>query len=240
MRPDRPGPGEKRRQQRVLCRRQMNRPAALPDQPGRSVDLDVPEFVKLWCSGPFFGSTQQSPSPRHELGHAERLRDVIVRAGVEKPNLFALLLPDRQDQDRNARGLPNVFHQGQAIRRRHAQVRDHEVEGVAIENPGCLLAFGGGFDTVPGPLECVPDHLADPRLVVDQQHATHIIVGGSSTSKTVPPPVAPASRTLPPLISTRLRAIERPNPVPGTSEAEGRRTNRSSTLSRSDGGIPAP
>ena len=70
---------------------------------------------------------QRRPQPREQLVHAERLRDVVVGAGVEGLDLVRLALADGEDDDRHARPAAQAADHVDAVDPRQAEVEDHEV-----------------------------------------------------------------------------------------------------------------
>ena len=239
MRPDRARLADQGEENRELDRRQVDRAPALAHGPRLRLDIDV-------CparDGRFrrFAAPQEGARAGEKLRDAEGLRHEVVGARVQQPHLLALLVLDRQDQDR-CRGLPpaDLLHELEAAEPGHRQVRDDEVELALLESLERLLAVDRGHHLVALPLEGVPNDFADSRLVVRQEHAAHAVLRGSAISNSVPPPSASARRRRPPFNATRLRAMNSPRPLPGMSRASSRRTKRSKTRSRSAGGMPRP
>jgi len=112
---------------------------------------------------------------RKQLRHAERLDDVIVRAGLEQPDLLVLVCDDRQNDDRDIRPRADPLEHLGAVEVWQVQVEDDEVrraEGRGLQAVGCVfrldhrvaLQFEAGAKEAP--------YL---RFVLDQEH----IVRGS-------------------------------------------------------------
>src|SRR5712692_10981223 len=218
----------------------MNGNALLADHSAFAVHLDVSPTLERQRVVPILRTAQKRPRAGDQLRHAERFRNVVVGACVQEPNLFALFLANGQDEDRNRGLLPDPSHELEPAHLGHGQVADHQIEGFLFEQIERGNAVLRGLHLVPGPFQRVANDVPDSRLVVDDQDAAHRLALGSWISKSVPPPGAPESRRNPPFISTRLRAMFKPRPVPGRLSADVSRTNLSKTLSRSAGGTPPP
>ena len=166
------------------------------------------------------------PQPREQLVDAERLRDVVVRAGVERGDLLALLADGREDEDRDARPRPQLA----------ADVDPAPVGEDEVEDDRLGRANGGGrqrrlggrgrVDLVAGAAEGRLERAQDLRLVVDDEDARparHAATGsgGSATGRAsaneAPCPGCDSAQTRPPFASANPRAMARPRPVPGAS-----------------------
>ncbi len=77
-------------------------------------------------------AAQQRAHSRHQLAHAERLRQVVVGAAVEAEYLVGLVAPRREHQDRRL-GIARLAANGAA--QRHAvEPGQHQVENQQIES----------------------------------------------------------------------------------------------------------
>ena len=70
---------------------------------------------------------QRGPQPGEELVHAEGLRHVVVRAGVERRHLVPLALPYREDDDRDLRPPAQTLDHLDPVDPGQSQVEDDEV-----------------------------------------------------------------------------------------------------------------
>ena len=75
--------------------------------------------------------TQRHPDPGQQLGHAERLGQVVVGPGIESVHLVVLAAPGGQDDDRHLRPLA---HPGDDLHAVH--VGKTEIEDDEIGHPG--------------------------------------------------------------------------------------------------------
>jgi len=110
------------------------------------------------------------PGHPQQLVLVERLRDVVV--GPLPHHVHGVLdgAEARQDDDLGGRvPLLDVAEQLQPVHLRHAQVGDHKVEGLGVEEPGRGLAVGGHFHLEAIIGERPGEALADDRLVVHHQ-----------------------------------------------------------------------
>ena len=76
----------------------------------------------------------------------------------------------RQELDRRVRRLPDLAADFEPVHFRHADVEHDEVVDVAIEAGQRLLAVLRNGNRHAGLLECEADHVADMRVVVDQEY----------------------------------------------------------------------
>src|SRR5262249_47501182 len=228
-----------RREDREFERREMHRAAALPDGPALRLDLDVAE-VQERRAAPRLATAKERPSSGDELGDAERLRHVVVGTLVQQTHLLALLVSDGEHEDRQRRAAPDLLDELESVDARHGEVGDDEVKFSVLEAIERLLAVDRADDFVPLPLECVAHDLADRGLVVGEEDAAHAAARGSVISNRAPPGSAATILRCPTFSSTRLRAIERPSPLPPSWPEAPSRTKRSKTRSRCSGGTPPP
>src|SRR6185312_7905006 len=77
------------------------------------------------------GRRLSPPQRRTETGKqlvdAERLRDVVVGAGIERRDLLALVTDDGEHDDRNARPAPKLATDVRATRVRESKVEYHRI-----------------------------------------------------------------------------------------------------------------
>ena len=108
-----------------------------------------------------------------QLVHAERLRDVVVGAGVERGDLVALAAPRRQDDDRHLRPTAQPVDDVEAVHPGQAEVEQDDVRVVAGGELQRLLAPSRrGRRRTRGP-EVGGEGPTDRRLVVDDQDPRH-------------------------------------------------------------------
>ena len=165
---------------------------------------------------------QRSPEPGQELVHPERLRHEVVGPGVERSDLVALGLADRQDDDRDCAPAAQAANDLDAVDPRQAEVEHDDVGVVAGSQGKCRLSRRRQVDVVPARLQVRPERAEDLRLVVDDEDAGHPAVRRRITTVSPPPGVSSTSIS-PPIASTNPFATARPEPdalvVAGVAEA---------------------
>ena len=184
------------------------------------------------------GSPERRPQAREQLLDPERLRHVVVRAGVERRDLLALLPDGREDEDGDLRPRAQLAADLDA-----ALAREDEVEDDRVRRPGRgererLLA---GRDRLP-PRSPRPERRLerpeDLRLVVDDEHArrrSRVRPGEASASGNARTkrPAAPGLGPEPAAVRLGEAARDRePEARPGAL-ASSARSNGSKTRSRS-------
>src|SRR6476469_8622940 len=166
---------------------------------------------------------QRSAQASQQLAHRERLRHVIVGAGVERRDLFRLVADRRDEHDRRlAPGAQLSADLGSGSVGQQ-QVEDHRVRW---SQPCCserLLRSRGGLDLVARAAQVRFECAQKLRLVVDDEDVGHDGAragkrsAGSTRRAVMPPPVWGCSSTEPLFTSAKPRAIERPIPAPGAA-----------------------
>ena len=194
------------------------------------------------------------PEPRQQLVHAERLRDVVVGAGVERPHLVGLLIARRQHEDRHAAPRTDALDHLDAVDAGQPEVDDREVGTLAGRRRERLLAVGRRDHLVaagaqvraaahagsaarrrrPAPV-VVTSHLR-PRGRRDVSGLARPARAGTLTTIVRPPPGVSSGVREPPIASTNPRATARPSPTPSVPARSPSRWNGSNTRSRSSAG----
>ena len=202
---------------------------------------------------PGFVPSHDRPDSRQELLLAERLRDVVIGARVERLHLGQLVRLACEDDDRGLAGSPDLATDIHAITARHREIEENEIGRLLLEPAQGGLTVVRGDHLVPGcPHERRdrPDH---GRLVVDHEdpqpgclRERHPFLShqagataGSATTKRLPPKPFPSIQILPPIASIRRRAAYNPIPEPRPRRPLAR-TNASKTDSQSSAGTPGP
>ena len=73
------------------------------------------------------GPSQRGAQARQELAHAERLRDVVVGAGVERHDLLGVLVPGGEHDDRDRRPAAQAVHDLDAVDAGKPEIDDRRV-----------------------------------------------------------------------------------------------------------------
>ena len=107
---------------------------------------------------------------RQELGHPERLGDVVVGAGVEGPHLRPLVVADGEHDDRHRRPAAERLEHDRARRCRAGRGRAARGRGVRWRRRATPLTRSRLDHLVPAGAEVELRAPADLRLVVDDEH----------------------------------------------------------------------
>ena len=112
--------------------------------------------------------------PGQQLVHAERLGDVVVRAGVQGGHLLDLLAPRRQHDDRRGRPAADAPDHLGAVHVGQAEVEDQHVRAVPGHRgqPGRAVRRGGDLVLAGGEVD--PQGAEDGFLVVDDEDPGHL------------------------------------------------------------------
>ncbi len=226
-----PRPRHQRRQQAVLDRREMDLHARPPDGVGGEVELDLAGAQdRLVAVGP--RAAQHRMQARDELARAERLRHVVVRAGLERAHLLLLLADRREHDDRHGAPLAQAARDLDAVAVGQHEVEDRRVRRAQRRRVQRLGRRRGGDHVEAVVAQGDPQRAQDLRLVVADEdartlahrarHATpapaDAVAGagssGSSTTNDVPWLGSDSAHTFAPLTSRKPRAIASPRPEP--------------------------
>ena len=94
-------------------------------------------------------TTQQGADARQDLLEMERLRDIVVGAGVEALDLVAPAVARGQDEDRHGpSGPPPGLEHRDAVHLGQADIEDDGVIGLAFAEKVAFLAVKGAIDHV--------------------------------------------------------------------------------------------
>ena len=199
-------------------------------------------------------SAQHGTQSCEQLVDAERLRDVVVRAGVERGDLLALL-PDRGEDDhrRVAPGPELAAHVGAAAVGQH-EVEDHRRGRMCRRRASAVAAVSAvstvvtraaqrrraahagsaarrrrrGFaGSAPAPAKPTPPLLGRLRRAYGSCRKLRRYLHDRERKRKVAPwPGRDSTQTRPPFASTKPRAIARPSPAPARCARAGDRTAR--------------
>ena len=119
------------------------------------------------------GPPQRGAQAREELTHAERLRDVVVGAGVERHDLLRILVPGREHDDRDRGPAPEAVHDFDAVDAGQAEVDDRRVVRARRAARQRGLARLDEIDLVAARFQMRTERTQQRTLVVNDQDATH-------------------------------------------------------------------
>src|SRR5262245_61701761 len=221
-----------------LGRREPDLAVAGADALGREVDREVGGLDDGFLVGGR-GSPQGCAEPGEELVHPERLRHVVVGAGVEGRDLPALLLPHREDDDRDRGPAAQAADHLDAVDPGQAEVEHDEVGVLARRDGECRLAARRELHVVAARTQVRPERAQDLRLVVDDEDARHSAARSRVTIVSPPPGVLSTSIS-PPIASTNPFATARPSPTPSSGLESPSCWNGMNSRSTSAAGTPGP
>src|SRR5207302_1139013 len=147
-----------------------------------------PSAASCRCAGNEYARYARVPIPR--AAAAEGLGDIVVRAGVERFDLRALLCARREDQDRHRRPGANAPDHLHAVDVGQAEVDDRQIGLVAAGVDGAARAGVGLDHAVAFGGERGAQEPADLRLVLDDEdlpsgfgHSSRGTCGAGSTGR---------------------------------------------------------
>ena len=163
-----PVAGERQQQLELRGREAQIAAVAAGLKAGR-VDLDAPGRkrgrLRLARSPP-----QDGPNTRDQLGHLERLRDVVVRAELEPDHHVDGLRPRRQHHDGHTARTAQLAEHLEPVDRRQHHVEQDDVVGRPPELGERLPPVADACDPHPRLAQADADHLPDGGVVLDQEH----------------------------------------------------------------------
>jgi hypothetical protein len=152
-------------------RRQPNLFAVSDDPLGGKVDREVSGFDhRLLVDGD--DPPESGPQPRQELVHPERLRDVVVGAGVEGGDLVGLGVANGQDDDRDPAPAADALDDLDAADAGKAEVDDDDVRRVT----------GSKFESFFTRLDEVDVEAAGPKVHFDGAPDLEFVVDDEDTA----------------------------------------------------------
>ena len=187
-------------------------------------------------------AAQHRAQAGEQLVDADRLRHVVVGAGVERRDLLPLLA-DRREHDHRCRA-PGAQLTADVDA---GPVGQHEIEDHRLGRPHRRrgerrLRRVGRLDLVAGAAQARPQRAQDLLLVVDDEDARRRSAGtsagattGSASTNVAPCPSRDSAQTRPPFASAKPRAIASPSPAPRPSPLRAPRWKGSKIRSRSRG-----
>ncbi|KAG0771531.1 hypothetical protein G6F22_016394 [Rhizopus arrhizus] len=167
-----PGVAQQQRQQRVLLAGQRHRLAIQRHFTAHQVHVQVAvvEHRRGAVTG-YAAGAQQRPYPRHQFLRAERLGDIVIGAGIQRPHLLGLAGAHGQHDHRHLAPLPQLFKHLVAFHVRQADIQDHQVHVLAGGQLQAFLAGGRLPHLVALRAQADVQEPADLGFIVDHQHA---------------------------------------------------------------------
>ena len=121
------------------------------------------------------GVPQRRADARHEFRDAERLRQVIVGAGIERGDLVALLPARGDDDDRHGAPRAQSVDHFEPVHVRQAEVQQHDIRPATRGQRQAFLPGRGLVERVAVAAERRPQEADDRRLVLDDQNARGVL-----------------------------------------------------------------
>ena len=118
------------------------------------------------------GATNQRLDPGQQFGKRERLREIVVAAGLEPadPIVDGALRAQEKDGRRLARG-PEAFDQADAVELGQHHVDDGGVVVRRLDERQARLAVGGMIDRIPRLLQAAGDERGNLGIIFDDEDA---------------------------------------------------------------------
>jgi len=111
-----------------------------------------------------------SPNARLQLGGAERLRDVVIRTGIEERHFLDIRMPSREHDDWRGRPPADVPAHLDAFEIRQPEVEDDQVDSGGRSEIDSCLPRGSLQNVRDHVFQRVSHHTADLGLVVYDQN----------------------------------------------------------------------
>jgi Amino acid permease len=166
----------------VLGAGQLHRLPPPGDQAGVKVDADRADLdapLPVGALGP--AMLQRPADPGQQVGHGERLGDVVVGAEFQRRGPVALVVDGGEDHDRRRRPATEPGEHLEAADVGQAQVEHDAVRLPGLDHRQSGRTRGGGQRLVAACAQVGRDHPQDRGLVVDYQDSvTHDLRIGSS------------------------------------------------------------
>ena len=147
----------------------MHEAAVDGDRPLLEVDADRPHLEDGLSGRP--GTTEDGAQACEQLAHRERLRHVVVGAGVERGDLLRLVADGGDDDDRHAAPATHLAADVDAAAVRQDQVQQHRVGRPVRQCVERLLLRRGRVDLEAGVAQHHAQATDDLRLVVHDEDA---------------------------------------------------------------------
>jgi hypothetical protein len=113
------------------------------------------------------------PHPGQQFLHAERLRDIVIGAGVERFHLVHAVGPAGQHDDRGLGPAAQALDHLHPVQVGQAEIEDHQVGRVAAGHLECLGSGRRDMHVVVPHPQVDPQGPQDLRFIVDDQHSCH-------------------------------------------------------------------
>ena len=155
-------------QQQPLGPRERDPLPAARDGPAAEIHVDVRDVDHARGTGG--RPSQDGADPCPHLVRVEGLRDVVVGAEVEAARDLARGALRGQQDDRDRRDRADAPEHRQPVDVGHQDIEEDQVGLQELERREPGLSAGGGLDVEPLVRERRGDELADPRLVVHDEH----------------------------------------------------------------------
>src|SRR5579884_778503 len=219
-----------------LVRRQVHRLAG--DGDGGLLEVDADRADLHDRLGRRADPPQHGAQPREQLADRERLRDVVVGAGVESGDLLVVVADRGDEDDRRLAPLAQAATHLAAGAVGQQQVED---DGVGRPQPRGRERGGGRLrrlDLVARAAQVGREGAQELRLVVDDEHVpVHETPAGRRSARKasraqVPPPSRGRSSSVPPFAKANPWAIASPSPRPRCEDAAASTPRPRSSTSR--------
>ena len=167
------------------------------------------------------GAPQDRTQAREQLADRERLRHVVVRAGVERRDLLVVVADSRDEDDRRRAPRPQLSADVASRAVGQQEVEDHRVGRPERRRGQRLRGRRRRVDLVARAAQVRGERAQELRLVVDDEDArvtTRPRAGTAAKAaraRARPAAARGTSSSVAPFASANPRAIVRPRPRPG-------------------------
>ena len=165
-------------QQPELIGRQRGEVAADADLTGPEVQLDEGVLIDLGLRPGCPAAPQQCLDPGDELGIAERLGEIVVRAQAQAADLVDFEAVRGKQHDRHVAQVTDALEHPPAVERRQPEVEQDDIRPLSVEDTQAKVAVGGLDNIEPGTAKDHADGQRDVLIVFDAQDAgVHWLIG---------------------------------------------------------------
>jgi len=178
----------------VFERRQVDLLFVRTRETAREIDRHVTDLQHGRLTRATGIAAQRRPHPREQFRRAERLRHVVVGAGVERGDLLRLHRARGEHDDRHRRPRSHARDDLETIVVGQTEIDEQQIGLVAARLDVATLRRRGLDDAIVHGLQQHAQHVADGRIVLDHEDLVHRLrhAGGARvgnvSSKRAPPP----------------------------------------------------
>ena len=120
------------------------------------------------------GAADDRAQPRQQFLDPERLRQIVVGAGVDSVDALGPACARGQDQHRHVTAIraPALEH-GKPVHPRQPEIENDRAIILGVAAEPCFFAVAHGFDDVASGFERARNIRCDPPVVLDKKYTHH-------------------------------------------------------------------